>query len=339
MSNLAIIQESLEKDLTASGVQTVLPEHVKMSSFVRCAAIAITQGKDLDAADKESVIMALTKCATDGLVPDGKEAALVVYNTKDGNGSWSKKAQYLPMIDGVLKRARMSGQIDSMAAKAVYENDTFDYWLDENGEHLNYRPTFESRGAFKLAFAFAKLKTGDFVVEVMTKEDIDKVRASSKTGTYGPWKDWYERMSCKTVFHRIAKRLPNSSEILEMCEAGMNMNFEKDMGKAQEFSQAGAPTASSVENMLDSLQNSPSELEVLAAKQGSEPEPIQQAQENDIDMVKMLTMSINHCTTIDALEECGGDIADAKTDGMLDDTQAAQVRAAYKSAKKSILGA
>ena len=324
MTDLALIQGSLETDLTAAGVQHVLPDHVKMSSFVRCAAIAITQGKGLVEADKQSVIMALTKCATDGLVPDGKEAALVVYNTKV-NGTFMKVAQYLPMIDGVLKRARMSGQIDSMAAKAVYENDEFDYWLDENGEHLRYKPTFEKRGAFKLAFAYAKMKSGEFVVEVMTKEDIDKVKASSKTSGYGPWVDWYERMACKTVFHRIAKRLPNSSEILEMCEAGMNMNFEKDMGPIRNEPE---PTPRSTENMLDNLGSSKPEPEATLSV-------AQDLPVDDFDIVKFMKMSIESCTTIEALEECGADIKAKKDDGELDANQLREVKAAYDTALKS----
>jgi len=230
MSNLAVVQSDIEAGLIAAGVESVLPEHIKMTSFVRCAAIAMTQSKDLAEADKDSVIMALTKCATDGLIPDNKEAALVTFNTNIGDKNhkqWVKKAQYLPMIDGVLKRARMSGQIAAMSAKAVFTGDEFDYWIDEDGEHLNYRPTYEARGDFKLAFAFAKLKSGDLIVEVMTLDDVNKVKDASKTGKFGPWVDWFDRMACKAVFHRLARRLPNASEIVEMCEAGMNMNFDK----------------------------------------------------------------------------------------------------------------
>ena len=230
MSSLAVIQSDMETALTAAGVKSLLPEHIKMSSFVRCAATAIASNDDLACADRDSVIMSLTKCATDGLIPDNKQAALVTFNTNIGTKqepNWIKKAQYMPMIDGVLKRARMSGQIATMSAKAVFENDEFDYWMDENGEHINYRPTFGQRGKFLLAFAFAKLNAGDLIVEVMNKEDIDKVRGSSKTGSYGPWKDWFDRMACKAVFHRLARRLPNASELVEMCEAGMNMDFDK----------------------------------------------------------------------------------------------------------------
>lgn len=229
MSNLAVIQSNLEGDLVAAGVESVLPESVKMSTFVRCAAVAMAGNKDLSGADRDSVIMSLTQCAKDGLIPDNKEAAIVTFNTNvAGKGQpkqWITKAQYMPMIDGVMKRARMSGQISVLSSKAVFGDDQFDYWMDENGEHINYRPTYKG-GDMRLAFAFAKLTNGELIVEVMSKVDVDKVRAASKTGTYGPWKDWYERMACKAVMHRLARRLPNASEIVEMCEAGMNMNFD-----------------------------------------------------------------------------------------------------------------
>ena len=168
MSNLAVIQTNLEAALVAAGVESVLPDSVKMTTFVRCAAVAIASGKDLDKADQDSMIMSLTQCAKDGLVPDNKEAAIVTFNTKvkvQGKpDAWITKAQYMPMIDGVMKRARMSGQIAVLSSKAVFNQDEFDYWMDENGEHINYRPTFKKRGDFKLAFAFAKLKTGALVV-------------------------------------------------------------------------------------------------------------------------------------------------------------------------------
>jgi len=229
MSNLAIIQKDLESSLVAAGVQSVLPDSVTMSKFVQCSAIAMASSKDLAGADRDSLIMSLTNCAKDGLVPDNKEAAIVTFNTNIApNGQpkqWITKAQYMPMIDGVMKRARMSGQISLLSSKAVYSEDEFDYWMDENGEHINYRPKFQG-GEVRLAFAFAKLTTGELIVEVMSKADIDRVRAASKTGTYGPWKDWFDRMACKAVMHRLARRLPNASEIIEMCERGMNMDFD-----------------------------------------------------------------------------------------------------------------
>jgi recombination protein RecT len=240
--DLATIQNQLNNSLVAAGIQSMLPKGTTMDQFVRCASIAMVQSKDLGEANQDSVIMALTMCAKDGLVPDNKEAALVTFNTKikGSNGQrdgWVKKAQYLPMIDGVLKRARMSGQIASMSAKTVYQNDAFDYWMDENGEHYKYVPDLNGdRGELKLCFAYARLTNGELLIEVMTKADINKVKGASKTSSYGPWVDWYDRMGCKAVMHRLCRRLPNASEMVQMCEQGMNMAFdpatEKDITPA-----------------------------------------------------------------------------------------------------------
>lgn len=230
--DLATIQNQLNNSLVAAGIQSMLPKGTTMDQFVRCASIAMVQSKDLGEANQDSIIMALTMCARDGLVPDNKEAALVTFNTKDkATGQFVKKAQYLPMIDGVIKRARMSGQIAAMASKAVYENDAFDYWMDENGEHYNYRPTFGDRGNLLLCFSYAKLNNGELLIEVMTKADIDKVKKASKTSAYGPWVDWYDRMGCKAVTHRLCRRLPNASEMVQMCEQGMNMVFDPTVEK------------------------------------------------------------------------------------------------------------
>lgn len=314
MSNLTVIQESLEKDLVAAGVQSVLPAHIKMEAFVRCGAVALTKNKDLGECQQESVIMSLTQCATDGLVPDGKEAALVAYNTNIGTKqqpNYVKKAQYLPMIDGILKRARMSGQIDAMTAKAVFENDEFDYWLDEAGEHIKYRPTYGERGAFKLAFAYARLKTGDLVVEVMSKEDIDKVRSASKTGKYGPWADWYDRMACKTVFHRLARRLPNASEIVEMCEAGMNMKFEKDMGQAE----LATTKAQETQQMLNGLTATEAFVD--------EAEAVVDAEVNYVEFMKQ---SIDSCSDVESLKQCGNDIKDLIDEGKINEAETTEIR-------------
>lgn len=221
--------EMIQPEIAKQGIYSLLPAHITPEAFTRAAAIAMVKNPDLASADMNSVIMSLSDCAKDGLVPDGREAALVIFNTKrkvGGRDQWVKMAQYLPMVDGVLKRARQSGQIDVIAGKAVYESDEFDYWLDEHGEHIKYRPNYTSRGNLILVFAFAKLKSGELIVEVMTKEEIDKVRAASKGSNYGAWVDWYDRMGIKSVLHRLTRRLPNASELLDMLEVGQEMNFK-----------------------------------------------------------------------------------------------------------------
>nr|CAI59393.2 RecT protein [Sodalis glossinidius] len=166
--------------------------------------------------------MALKKCATDGLMPDGREAALVIRQTKNSStGQYEDRVVYMPMVDGVLKRARQSGQVANIVSKAVYTADQFDYWVDERDEHLKHRPAFEDRGELRLVYAFAKLTSGELVVEVMGRAEVDKVRATvTSAGKSGsPWAKWYDRMALKTVLHRLARRLPCASEMYALFDA------------------------------------------------------------------------------------------------------------------------
>ncbi|HBC0585284.1 TPA: recombinase RecT [Enterobacter cloacae] len=227
MSNMLVnIKEDLDRELVQ--VQNLLPSHVSFDRFTHAASVAIANSEDLKVADRQTVINALVSCAKDGLIPDNREAAIVVFSKKAANGSWFKVAQYMPMIDGVLKRARQSGEISIIATRVVYENDKFRAWLDDNGEHILYEPTLGERGAMLGALAYAKMKTGEFQFEWMNLDDINKVRSASKNSDKGPWVDWYESMSRKSVMHRLCRRLPNNSEIMEMLERGTEMVWQKE---------------------------------------------------------------------------------------------------------------
>lgn len=227
MSNMLIdIKANLDRELVP--VQSLLPAHVSFERFTNAAAVAIANSEDLRVADRQSIINSLVACAKDGLVPDGREAALVIFKKKTASGDWIKVAQYMPMIDGVLKRARQSGEISVIATRVVYENDTFRVWLDDEGEHVLYEPSLGARGEMRGAFAYAKMKSGELQYEWLNLDDIAKVRAASKNSDKGPWVDWFESMSRKSAAHRLCRRLPNNSEIMEMLERGTEMVWQKE---------------------------------------------------------------------------------------------------------------
>lgn len=67
------------------------------------------------------------------------------------------------------------------------------------------------------------------MIEHMNMETINQIKSASKTSNFAnsPWKKWFDRMAIKSVLHRLCRRLPNASELVAMCEQGMNMNFDK----------------------------------------------------------------------------------------------------------------
>src|SRR4051812_38118254 len=82
-----------------------LPKGMPTERFVRTILTAVQINPDLMVADRKSLILACMKAAQDGLMPDGREGALVVYNTKvkakNAQGreveTWVKTVQWLRM--------------------------------------------------------------------------------------------------------------------------------------------------------------------------------------------------------------------------------------------------
>lgn len=223
MSN---VYNNLQAVLIEQGIESLLPAQVTTEQFIRTAATAMIENPDLQAADKKSLILALTRCAKDGLMPDGREAALVVRNTKV-DGSYIKKAVYMPMVDGVMKRARQSGQVTNIVSKVVYASDEFEYVIDEFGEHLKHKPAFVDNDEIVKVYSFARLTSGEMVIEVMSRNEIERVRDIATSGKVNSvWDKWFDRMALKTVIHRLARRLPCASELFSLFEVTQDTNSQ-----------------------------------------------------------------------------------------------------------------
>ena len=211
----------------APDFKSALPAHISVDKFVRVAQTAILSNPDLQQADRASLFGSCVKLAQDGLLPDGQEAALVVFNSKDRSGGWVKKVQAMPMIKGILKKIRQSGEVTFVDAQVVYENDSFQYRPGIDEQPIFEPDWFGDRGKPLGAFAIARLKTGEYVpAEIMSLKDIEKVRAASRSKDKGPWVDWWDQMALKTVMRRYAKRLPSSTDVEEMLARDETMAYK-----------------------------------------------------------------------------------------------------------------
>lgn len=217
--DVAVRAPNFETEFTAYAdrhIATALPAHMPLSRFKRVVLTAVSLSPDLLNAERRSLFTACAKCAADGLVPDNREAALVVFNTKTKDGGWEKRVQYLPMIQGILKRARNTGELSSVSAQVVYENDDFDYVLGDE-EQMTHKPPKlgMDRGKPIGAYAVAKLKDGTIQREIMGFAEIEKARAVSraKDAPSGPWVQWWSEQARKTVARRLFKWLPNSADL------------------------------------------------------------------------------------------------------------------------------
>jgi len=208
-------------ELGKAEFKKALPAHVSIDKFIRVVTTAIINNDYLmEKASMPSIMGAAIKAAQDGLMPDGREAAIVPFK---GN------AQYMPMIAGILKKVRNSGELSSITSQTIHEKDEFEFYVDEKGEHLMHKPNMlEDRGEMRGAYALATTKDGAAYIEVMTMDELNAVRkqSSSKNGPWtGPFKN---EMYRKTVLKRLAKRLPMSTDLEHTMRADDDMmDFNK----------------------------------------------------------------------------------------------------------------
>jgi len=219
-------EKSLSTELRSMAAQfkAALPPHVPVERFVRVVLTAVNGSPELAQADRRSLFEAAMKAAQDGLLPDGRDAAFVVFNTRGGAGKEAiRKVQYMPMIWGIVKKVRNSGELLSIAANVVYSGDVFDYTLGDN-EKIEHKPALTNRGKPVCAYAIAKTKDGAVYREVMTEAEIDAVRGVSRAGDAGPWGGPFRlEMWRKTVLRRLAKRLPMSTDLETIVERDDDM--------------------------------------------------------------------------------------------------------------------
>jgi phage RecT family recombinase len=197
---------------------------VSLDAFTEVAITAISQNPDLIDCDRNSLYNAVASCAKDGLLPDGKQAAIVAFNTRvkfrDENGRWQetwvKKAQHMPMVEGIIHTFGKYGV--KAYAVSVYENDEYDTWNDEHGQHVKHKPVKlgKPRGERVGALAVARDSDGQVWVEAMDQNDLEAPRRATKQkdqqgNLIGPWRDTPDRMEQKSALHRLAKRVPKVS--------------------------------------------------------------------------------------------------------------------------------
>lgn len=230
------VKAHLQSEAVKAEFRMALPPQMPIDRFIRVAITAVNQNEDLLRSDRQSLYRSLMRCAQDGLLPDGQEAAIVPF----GN-----QAQYMPMVKGILKKVRNSGELAQLTAQVVYKADKFRYWVDDDGEHLVHEPELLSgvdRGEIVGAYALAKTKDDAIYVEVMSKEEVEKVRAVSRAKNATPWTQWWDQMAKKTAIRRLSKRLPMSTDLDDLIRRDDEM-YDVD-GKGEEKSnktQSGTP--------------------------------------------------------------------------------------------------
>ena len=185
-------------------IQKVLPSVISPQQFLRLTLNAIQSTPHLMECTMQSFYGAIMQCAQLGLKPNvnGEAYLIPFFNGK-------KKAyecQFLTGYKGLMLLARRSGEIASIDAQTVYENDTFDLSFGFEPT-LVHKPYLKGERGKPIGFYAALiLKDGGKTAYYMTVEDAKAYgKRYSKTYSAGPWQTDFEAMAKKSCLRQDLK--------------------------------------------------------------------------------------------------------------------------------------
>lgn len=253
--NMPALIGLLSKNMKA--IKSALPRHLTAERVARVALNSIRHNPKLLQCAPETLCYAIMEASSLGLEIDMRGQAYLVpfWNSK----TKTDDVQLIIGYKGLLDLAWRSGKIQSVMAEVVGENDKFNvvYGLEPKLEHT---PNFvDGRGEIIAAYAVAIMKDGAKQFAVMTRADLDKVRAASKSSESGPWAQWTEEMQKKVVLKRLCKLLPLSPEI----QRATTIDDQADAGVAQSLAETviDIPITETQEDTKPETQEEPAQEE------------------------------------------------------------------------------
>jgi recombination protein RecT len=193
---------------TQDEVAKALPPGLEVERFLRVARTAVQANPALLGCTPRSIIAAIHKAASYGLdVGPVGQAYLVPYRDT---------AQLIIGYRGMIALARRSGELASIEAREVKENDEFEF---EYGLHprLRHVPALNDRGKLVCFYGIAQFLNGGSYMIVVDLDTIEEHRRQSPTGNRpdGPWQTNYDAMGRKTVIRIMEPYLPLTTEAAE----------------------------------------------------------------------------------------------------------------------------
>lgn len=209
-----------------------LPGHLEREAptFALTALVHIRRNDALMRCSKDSLLTALIQAAHFGLLPDGKQCALVPYRTE---------ARFIPMVEGLTDLMYRSGAVTGVRRGLIRAKDDWEITPSAPPPHdFRFRPNLlEDRGEPILGYAFCWMRGGGRseivtfnraevekhrdrfskayqLAEKNRQQDLEGFRRNRHYGKYNStWHEHFDQMWVKTCVRMLAKEVPTSPEM------------------------------------------------------------------------------------------------------------------------------
>ncbi len=193
-------------------IAKALPKSITPERFTRITLSALSSNPELQQCTPSSFLAAMMTAAQLGVEPNtplGQAYLIPYFNGR----KQTKECQFQIGYKGLIDLAYRSGEVQSIQAHEVHENDDFSYSFGLEPE-LHHVPAIRDRGAVIAYYAVWKGKDGGYGFEVMSREDVEQHGDKfSKSYAYGPWKNNFDEMAKKTVLKKALKYAPMKTEL------------------------------------------------------------------------------------------------------------------------------
>ena len=217
-------------------INNTLGDPKRASKFVASITSAVATNQSLQECDAGSILSAALLGEALELSPSPQlgQVYLVPFNTKNSDGTWSKKAQFQLGYKGYIQLAIRSGQYKKLNVLAIKEGELIKYdplneeievkliedeEIRENAKTIGYYAMFEYVNGFRKTLYWTKSKMEAHALK------YSKGYAAKKGYTF--WEKDFDGMAYKTMLRQLISKWGIMS--IEMQEA-----YTKDMSVVKE---------------------------------------------------------------------------------------------------------
>lgn len=223
-SRIAPFREALESRI--GRIEELLPPTMDPRRFASVSLIALSKNPSLLSCDRASFVMSVLEAAEIGLEPTGGVggAHLVPFKNHIQLILDYRGVQYLIREGG-------GGEVKTVL---VYKGDYFKVYEGTENARIRHTKRFASVSPADIEYVYAVPLDHPEKFEVMTKAEIDGIRARSKAANNGPWVSDYGSMARKSVLKRISAWLPLKPSARLDARALLDRDTMREIGAGDE---------------------------------------------------------------------------------------------------------
>ncbi len=176
-------------------IESALPKWIDADRFIITAMMALNRSWKLQNCTETSFYLSILESARSGLLPDGKEAAIIPY--KD-------QAEFQPMAVGITRLMLRAEGVLKIEARCVHKGDYFDFAYGDE-PYVKHKPEPGTDREVIAAYAILWRKETSPTPEITWRDEIDKARQQSRAPNGPHWTIWFSETCRKVPIKRLGK--------------------------------------------------------------------------------------------------------------------------------------